>query len=203
MKPAAISPQHGAALIVSMVLLVAITLVGVFAMSGSHLEWLMASNSRFQTDAGMRAEAALSDGEQSVPSNPNTFAWTDNDAYYSSDPAMLDQITGDPHNINDWNNSTFNSVSATTLTAPGTTNRFLVEYMGCSYTGVGNCTNPCNTPTAADKCIYIYRIWAHATDSKGANRIAQSTYEVTVSSTSTQKSRIAFAEIDHDQAPNP
>lgn len=206
-NPSSFYSQRGMALVVSLVMLAAITLIGVFVMSGSHLEWLMSSNSRFQADAELRAVAALRDGEASVAAIPlNAYPTISNDAFYSHDPAMLDQIPAgaDPHAIAAWNNGAFNTQNATTVTAPGTTNEFLVEYMGCSYTGVGNCANPCNSPTPADKCVYTYRIWAYATDAKGTSRIAQSTYSKVVAQVpSTQFFHVGFAEVDHDQAPFP
>jgi len=58
--------QQGVALIISMILLLVITLIGVAVMGGSRLEWLMANNSHFQSDAAMRADATLRVAESKI-----------------------------------------------------------------------------------------------------------------------------------------
>ena len=190
------SCQRGAALIVSMVLLVAITLIGVFVMSGSHLEWLMASNSRFQTDAEMRAEAALADGEKDIKTNipnPLTFGWPTPDAYYATA-----DIPSDPRDISNWVAGSFTTNNASTV-PPAV---YFIEYLGCTVTaGTTGCQ------TVGTTSIQTYRIWAYASDSKGAARIAQLTLADTVSvspgPTITHTYTSNFALIDHDQPPNP
>ena len=132
--------QNGAALIVSLVLLVATTLVGVFVMSSSHLEWLMSNNSRFQTDAAMRAEAVIQQGESDIqntilsnipiPGYPSSFN-SANQYYYTPTnplPAAVDLTK-----INAWNGS-FSTASASTAIGapPGTTNEYLIDYLGCT-----------------------------------------------------------------------
>jgi Tfp pilus assembly protein PilX len=199
-----IGTQRGVALVVSMVMLVAITLIGVFVMSGSHLEWLMASNSHFQADAELRAEAALRDGENAAPVDPNSFIWTTNDAFYS---AALDPLpsTADPRKIASWDTHEFNTQTATTISSA----EYLVEYMGCTYQSGSSCSNPCPLNTA---CYYIYQIWAHATDSKGTSRIVQSTYTIRSYQASSGRNLppqpvintpipVGFAEIDHYDPP--
>ncbi len=203
--------QNGAALIVSLVLLVATTLVGVFVMSSSHLEWLMSNNSRFQTDAAMRAEAVIQQGESDIqntilsniplPAYPSSFN-SANQYYYNPTnplPAAVDLTK-----INAWNGS-FSTASASTAIGapPGTTNEYLIEYLGCTLA----------SPDSGNGCggygnisLYTFRVWAHITDSKGAARIAQSTYSLTWKQYSKTAApvptpnhfppgRIAFAEI--------
>ena len=176
--------QNGAALIVSLVLLVATTLVGVFVMSSSHLEWLMSNNSRFQTDAAMRAEAVIQQGESDIRNNiqnniptpgyPTSFGWG-NQYYYNPInplPAAVDLTK-----INAWNGS-FSTASASTAIGapPGTTNEYLIDYLGCTLASPDN-GNGCGG--FDNTSLYTFRVWAHITDSKGAARIAQSTYSLT------------------------
>jgi len=181
-----------------MVMLVAITLIGVFVMSGSHLEWLMSSNSRFQTDAEMRAEAAIQEGENDAATitDPNSYLW--------SDEKYITPLPYDPRNTANW--TKFITKPATTI-SPAV---YLVEYMGCNDQSGGGGCNPCPLDTP---CFYIYRIWAHAADSRGASRIVQSTSMIKIihyspsghgtPSPTVTPTRIGFAEIDHDQPPNP
>jgi len=188
-------------MIVSLVLLVAITLIGVYVMSGSHLEWLMSSNSRFQTDAELRAEAALLEGEDDVKTNvvdPTAFDWTANDVYYNDlDP--LYALNPDPRDIANWTTATFNTAPAASIPPA----KYVIEYVGCVYVGIGTGCDPCGPAGAI--CYYTYRIWAYAADSKGASRIVQSTLSQKAEAPNPPSApfRIAFAQIDHDQPPNP
>jgi Tfp pilus assembly protein PilX len=184
-------------LVVSLVMLVAITLIGVFAMSSSRLEWLMSSNSRFQTDSELRAEVALQEGEDAAAAiaDPGSFDWTSNDAYYSN-LTIPDSLSDDPRDIANWDAGAFHTLNAVTVGAA----EYLVEYMGCSDTSGGGCGSPC---PAGITCLHTYRIWAHAADGKGAGRIVQSTYAHAITQSlplppAITNKRVGFAEIGHD-----
>jgi len=207
--------QRGVALVVSLVMLVVITLLGVAAMSGSRLEWLMASNTLFQTDAAVRVESALRDGETAARvtvNNPTTFPWGNPDEFFhTSSPGDLlpaDPLPADPRNPANWNSPELSTAADATTVAPaGTVNKYLVEYMGCSYTGGGSCPL---LPSNPNSNIYTYRIWAYSADNnkKGGTRIAQSTFTMTdkvLASSHPPPSfaRIGYAEIYNDKAPNP
>lgn len=153
--------QGGAALIVSLVMLVAITLVGVFVMSSSHLEWLMTNNSNFQTSAYMQAETNLQVAENTLrttyfsPAVLISYSWGTSDQFFNDDPVAItpDPLpTGaaSPDQVANWNNGAFN-----------TFNTFVADYIGIT-TG---------TPP-----VYTFRVWAYASDGKGAARIVKSTY---------------------------
>lgn len=152
-------PQRGAALIISMIMLLVITVIGVSVMGGSRLEWLMASNTHFQSNAYMNAEAALNAGLATLPSampSPPATLWTP--------PALPVDAT----DVNNWNTG---SVGATTTTATG---EYIVEYLGCSEYANPSLLPPtfsgaCGTPSTIQ--IHTYRVWARGTDSKGASRI--------------------------------
>lgn len=92
--------QKGAALIVSLVILLLMTLIGIFAMRTSIMEEKMATNQRDRQLAYQAAEVALRDAElfiQRLNIQPiATVAGTDNNirSYNSLDP--------DPDNANPW-----------------------------------------------------------------------------------------------------
>lgn len=210
MNPSSLDSQRGAALVVSLVLLVAITLIGVFVMSSSHLEWLMSSNDRFQSDSELRAEYALVVGENKAKNiDATTYPWSNNDAYYNNlNPP--DALPADPRDITKWDPAAFNTLNTTTISPA----EYLIEYMGCSKPGTGSgCGAPCLVPDTV--CIYTYRIWAHAVDSKGAGRIVQSTFTRAIRQPPIPppgepigaiiniNTSVAFAQIDHDQPPSP
>ena len=167
MNPSSLDSQRGAALVVSLVLLVAITLIGVFVMSSSHLEWLMSSNDRFQSDSELRAEYALVVGENKAKNiDATTYPWSNNDAYYNNlNPP--DALPADPRDITKWDPAAFNTLNTTTISPA----EYLIEYMGCSKPGTGSgCGAPCLVPDTV--CIYTYRIWAHAgRTSQGSSRV--------------------------------
>lgn len=216
-----IQAQRGVALIVSMVMLVVITLISVAVMGGSRLEWMMATNSRAQNDANIRAEAALRDGEAAARGlgNPDTFAgWgTPDDAFFHT-PYPGDPVTPEPLNLNlrDPNNWGGLGANATTVAPAGTVNEFVVEYMGCRNTSGAACaTTPECSTIAGDSCIYTFRIWGFASDNnnRGSTRITQSLYVRNVTifilsgsgshfASSVQYMRLGYAEIYNTQIPD-
>ncbi len=164
--------QRGAALIVSMVMLAVITLIGVMAMRNSRLEWLMTNNSRFQTDAAMRARSAVRDGEITVISTPSaSIIWDSTPGFYNS--ATLTN-TKDPRKTSNWSN--ISAITAVTLSPA----RYIVEYLEQSCLANSPPYNTAIVCTSVPGSIYLrmssYRVWALATDGKGAARIAQSTF---------------------------
>jgi hypothetical protein len=169
--------QRGAALVVSMVMLLVITVIGIAVMGGSRLEWLMANNSHFQTDAYRNAEIALVQGLATI-GNPPTLLPYISAPSTPSPPQDLADITK-------WNDGTVVSVPVTP-TPPTGSGAYVKEYLGCSeyinpapsppyylqfvpITAPGNCTGSTNI------IAYTYRVWALGTDGKGAARILQAT----------------------------
>lgn len=92
--------QHGAALIVSLIILLLMTLIGIFAMRSSVMEEKMASNQRDRDLAFQAAEIALRDAEELIASLTDhpiaTSAGTNSNVrtYNSMDP--------DATNANPW-----------------------------------------------------------------------------------------------------
>lgn len=184
--------QRGVALVVSMMMLVAITLIGVAVMNSSRLEWRMAANSAFQTSAYTQAEVALLAGEQQIiqmtctgggapiPNSnnchPNNFGWsaTNTDSFYAS----TDPLPGNPRAVGTW-------AAGFGAAAPGPAGgRFAVVYRGCTEVGMG-VTAPCNPAPAwaPQMSIFTYEVWAYGIDVQGAARIVQSTYVMLVNRT--------------------
>lgn len=198
--------QCGVALIVSLVMLVVITLIGLAVMGGSRLELLMTNNTRYQTDAAIRAEAALRDGEiATIPIDPSTMFLPGNilPPGFAQTP-----LPADPRNPSNWNGAL--PTNATTLAPATTTNRYIVEYMGCRHS-ISTLPNfACGTPrtacSALDPCIDTYRIWGYATDNSGSTRIAHSVFvswQTGPTGTTPSFRRIAYTEINNDEPPPP
>lgn len=123
--------QHGAALIVSLIILLLMTLIGIFAMRTSVMEERMASNQRDRELATQAAEVALRDAENAITQLTTepvaTAAGSDNNIriYNSMDP--------DPSNANPWwmeRNAAWwaaNGVAATRPDNVATAPRYIIE----------------------------------------------------------------------------
>ena len=182
--------ERGAALVVSLVMLVVVTLIGVSVMSNSHLELLMTNNSHFQSDAFMLAEATLKAAEGTIPDDNATITW--GDPFYNDDaPPNPDALRLDPNQPSSWN--IYTAPAPAILNFPAsTTENYVIDYLGSTIiSGAG----PCGA--IGSECIYTYRVWARSISSSGASRILRSTYAVTISASLApeRRGRIAFAEI--------
>ena len=159
--------QKGAALVVSMVMLLVITVIGIAVMGGSHLEWLMANNSHLQTDAYRNAEIALAQGLGTIANPPTAF------------PTLPTPSYQDLTDVTKWSDGTI--LSTTVPTATGSA-AYFVEPVKCSQytppTPLSFVNNNCATATTTRVFAYIFRVWALGTDGKGAARILQSTRTV-------------------------
>lgn len=172
-------PQEGAALIVSMVMLVVMTLIGVVAMSGSHLEWLMTNNSQLQSSAYRNAIVAMQAGlnDPAIPSSPNP---PPPGAQSLSPPGGLLA----PSNLSDpskWSDGTVASNAVVNAQCTATC-KYIVEYLGCSvFSPPPPSPAPQLAVPSADACnadpndisMHTYRVWAYGNDGKGAARILQ------------------------------
>jgi type IV pilus assembly protein PilX len=128
-----IKKQRGAALIVSLVILLLMTLIGIFAMRSSVMEEKMATNQRDRELARQAAEIALRDAENalaSLTSEPVATAnGSDNDirTYNAPDP--------DTSNANPWWMErdaawwTANGVAATLPANVGAAPRYIIEQL--------------------------------------------------------------------------
>jgi len=183
--------QRGVALVVSLVMLVAITLIGVFVMSNSHLEWLMTNNSRFQSDAFMLAEDTLKSAEATIPNEPAGISW--GDPYFDdSAPLYSDPLPSDPNQLSNWSAYTTQPL---TILEPGTINHYVIDYVGCTI-HMAVPANPADCSDISNTRIYTYRVWARSISSNGASRIIRSTFTVEITSSGAPfRNRIGFTEI--------
>jgi len=160
-----LSSQKGAALIVSMVMLLVITAIGVAVMSGSHLELLMSNNSQLQSSSYLNAEYVLKEGESTLPSPPPT-------------PASSNSLTPDPRNIVNWTNNAITPAPTPVTLGGGVIGSYAIEHLGYnvySTPNPGNYKDSTSACTPSDTCVDVYRIWAYGTDAKGAKTLLQKT----------------------------
>jgi len=170
-----------------MMMLVAITLIGVAVMGNSRLEWLMASNSSLQAGAITNAQTALGTAEAKllnqvcdVPSYPLTNCnsnrlnsssggWdVPSDEFYD---ANTSPPAADPRQIASW--------STIGADLGGGKSRYLVIRRACAFPPGSAATStspPCGSstsPTFSD----VYDVWAMVVDANtNTTRIVRSSF---------------------------
>lgn len=161
--------QSGAVLIISLILLMLLTMIGVSASQNSGMEEKMAGNSRDKNLAFQASESALDTAEQALFAAKTagalpTFSPAGTGGYYSSTPA------GDILSTGFWTTNPTITYAGSNLTGTDTTNppRYIIQDLGC----VAPCSAPATDP-------HNYRITAYATGgSTTAVAILQSIYRV-------------------------
>ena len=132
--------QQGAILIVSLLLLLVMTLLGITAVSTTSLEEKMASNNRQRQLAFQSASSALRDAETWLRTNISrvaqfevTFNGAPDELYWLRQPTPGDAIRVVPMDIYDGNAWVVgNSLEPATSIVTGTQKpaRYVIEYMG-------------------------------------------------------------------------
>ncbi len=195
--------QRGVALIVSLMFIVALTLIGVGAMNASLLELVMSSNHHQKADTQDRTEISLRMAEAAIlnlPSannDPAAFPWvTAGDQYYA---------TGDPTLNNLDNLATWNTIWwADPDPFSPLDERYVVEFMGCYNMAGANlaCPGVIAPPPAYQANaanIAVYRVFLLSRQGDGTARVTQSTFRVhyaVAPGTGTGPSRRAWVDYD-------
>jgi len=165
------SQQSGAALFMALIILLVLTILGVFGMNMSRLENLMAGNDQFMVTALSNAEYTLARGQediQEIAKVGSSFPKASDDWYYEADESI------DP-NVPNWSFKS-NEVQIDT-DGDGTideTGNYIIVNAGTdnddgedsSFSGT---TNP--LPGAV---VQVFLVTAQSDASKGAKRTVQS-----------------------------
>jgi type IV pilus assembly protein PilX len=132
--------QQGAILIVSMLMLLVMTLIGVTAISTTTLEEKMASNNRQRQLAFQAASSALRDAETWLINNITTvaqfeatFNGTPVELYWERQPTPGDTLRAVPMDIYDgyaWTVGNSQQPALSVVTATQNPPRYIIEYMG-------------------------------------------------------------------------
>lgn len=177
MKHTPYPPQRGAALIVGLIILLLMTLIGVFAMRGSIMQEKMATNQRDRELAIQAAEIALRDAERFIASlnnRPDPTVGGTNSNIYTLNSTNLDPH---PNNAVPWwhepernatwwtNNGVASILPSNVATAP----RYIIEEIGLkTFDAIEG------KPKAG---VYYYRITARGT---GASAVSRALLQTTV-----------------------
>lgn len=166
--------QQGVVLIMSLAILLVLTLLGIAAMRSSNLQIVMSGNSQFQVKALSNAEAAINAGQIVVEDLVlnHTVPPT---GYYNLSP----ESTSGAVPIDDFINYTW-------VTTPGpgqnaidppnvVSSAYVIEYSGPRKLPDESVVWRNNRGIPGDK-VYVYKITAQSTSSRGAMRRLQSIY---------------------------
>jgi type IV pilus assembly protein PilX len=167
MIPRNLDRQRGAVLLVSLVMLVLVTLIGVASMQTSNMEVVMATNSQARTTALSDAENALVDGESDILINyPGVplFDWT---ADTSDGLYTVGDIVGSVVNVVVWTD-----VAGAYEAAP-TGGQYTTEYLGPYTTSGASLTM--GAGGGADR-RYLYRVTGRGVFGDGGTRFVQSIF---------------------------
>jgi len=156
------SRQRGLALIMSLVILLVLTLLGVAAMNTSNLQLLMTGNSQYQTTALNTAEGVIRDAENFVASYVNGTATLPASGYYDlpggASPIELNGF--------DWS-------SANVVTSGSS--QYIIEYTG--DTNLDSASIAWRQSNGiAGSTVSVFRITARSPASRGAMRYVQSIF---------------------------
>ena len=165
-KQSQVAKQQGAALIMSLVILVILTLLGITSMNTANLQILMTGNAQYQTVALSSAEQAIREAEGIVEQIvTGTLATpSKSDGYHNL-------TTGDP----EVNLTSFTWPDNETGDATVVNSKYIIEYSGSKSLPPTTYKYINGKPIAGNN-VYVFRITARTIATRGAVRIVQSIY---------------------------
>jgi type IV pilus assembly protein PilX len=180
-----VTRQHGAILIVSLLMLLVMTLIGVTAVSTTTLEEKMAGNARQRQLAFQAAESALREAEAWLTANvttvaafETTFSGTPAELYWVRQPRAGDVLRAVPMDVydgNTWGAGNSQQPATSVVTATQNPPRYVIEYMG----RIGE---PPLDYTEPDNRKYAFRVTAIGWGTNNSTTyIAQSTFRIPLS----------------------
>jgi type IV pilus assembly protein PilX len=155
-------PQRGAALVVSLVLLLVLTLLGITAMNSSIMQGLMSTSYQSQTTTLSGAEVVLREGELDVEGLLGGAKPT----YY------YDLVADTPDAAPDIASLVW-TFSANTLDTDGIDSAYVIEYLGQFEVPGETAVLPGG---AAGSHVYVFKVTARGEGDRGALRTVQSVY---------------------------
>ena len=160
--------QRGAALLVTLILLLVMTVIGVTAMRGSVMEVRMAGSMQQQEDALRDAERTLAVAEDQVD------AWV-TDGVFTPEGGGFYRATVPNVKVADWTGVTTAGGAASGDSEKSATNSFVVLYLG-ERTLPGESLSRGRGVRVAGSDVYIFRPVARSAQSARAVKIVESLY---------------------------
>ena len=115
--------QHGSVLVVSLMILVVLTLLGISSMSGSIVEEKMAYNNRDYNLAFQAAETAMRNAEDFADSIASMSAFGTTAGLYAED------VNPDVHNIATWTGANAIQLASGTIEGVHTQPQYIIELL--------------------------------------------------------------------------
>ena len=165
-SPGSKNSQQGAVLIVSLLILLIMTIMGVSAMQSSTLEEKMASNERDRNVAFQSAEVGMRQAQTYIDSLATTGGFTDANGLYSSI-----STEPDPFLAATWDSA--NAANYRTGNAPG--NSAGVQYF-ISRVGTVKESDSLEIPPSVVNEVTIFRIVARGQGASGSEVLLRSYY---------------------------
>ncbi len=190
-KPVNYTRQAGAALFMSLIFLLIMTILGVFGMNVSRMENLMAGNTQFQTTALNNAEFVLAQAEKELDDlvtsgvikvynddgsrNANCEAAWPTDSWNASCDYFYERISDDSILAGDTSDLVWEFNTRKVVLPDGTSEGYyilentgsrLIKGSGASFEEESTC--------AGGSCVWVFLATAQASSGKGARRVVQS-----------------------------
>ncbi len=158
------SRQRGAAFVVSMILLLVLTLMGITAMRLGNSQLLISNSFENENEAFVNAENALRAGQRDLMQNfegaPAFSFEQSGDGYYGPGTIVVDSP--------DWDGMSYES--------GGTGVQYIIEYIGPAPAVQGSLALGAGTATSMQ---FVYRIVGRGSSSKGAVRLTETIFTST------------------------
>lgn len=162
-KTITVYKQRGLALIMSLVILLVLTLLGVTSMNTSNLQSLMTSNSQYQTSALNTAEEVMVAAEAVVNAHIASGSTTRPTGYYYIGANAENEIDLSSFN---WDGANVGTVGSA---------KYIVEYTGDTTINAASLAWRQSQGIAGDT-VSVFRITARAPASRGAMRYVQTVF---------------------------
>jgi len=156
--------QQGMVLVVGLILLLALTLIGISAMNIAKIEFMMAGNQQATIASLQVAENAAATGEDNVPGNGAPSGQID----FANEVGWYEGSALDPINGIDW-------TGTSGLIATSSNEKYLTEYVGAFSSEDGN-QDASNTYAGTGVNRYVFRVTAMGSSGKGGQRYVQTVY---------------------------
>jgi type IV pilus assembly protein PilX len=163
--------QTGVALVISLIMLVLLTIIGMTGMQVTGLEEKMSGNNKEHNVAFQTAEVTLRDAEAYLESLATLNDFDDSQA------GFISEATADPDYYADSTWNATNSATGTTVSGVATTPRYIIKHVGAQgdsineglvITGVGE--------GLAGSAVTIFRVTSSSTGNTGISRVILQSY---------------------------
>ena len=163
--------QQGAVLVISLIMLVLLTIIGVTSMQVTGLEEKMSGNNKDHNAAFQAAEVTLRNAELYINSLTTLADFNDTQA------GFLSEATDDPNYLSAATWTTANSATGRSVDSLSTTPRYIIKHVGEQGDSINEGLNVTGYgESLAGGAITLFRVTAMSTGNTGNSRIIVQSY---------------------------